>query len=137
MLRAHGHPAIVDVLTRHQDEILQHEAWTFGVGNRVPVDPAAQMPPEAISLRPIVANMTGLIGKIAPRLISQTAPRAHPPICALVSSADLRPGLIRRTAPGRKWAHPASKYTWYLIQTLVIRCTINETQPLERSVTLI
>ena len=49
MLRAHGHPAIVDVLTRHQDEILQHEAWTFGVGNRVPVDPAAQMPPnEAI-----------------------------------------------------------------------------------------
>ena len=49
MLRAHGHPAIVDVLTRHQDEILQHEAWTFGVGNRVAVDPAAQMPPnEAI-----------------------------------------------------------------------------------------
>ena len=40
MLRAHGHPAIVDVLTRHQDEILQHEAWTFGVGNRVAVDPA-------------------------------------------------------------------------------------------------
>ena len=26
MLRAHGHHAIVDVLTRHQHEILQHEA---------------------------------------------------------------------------------------------------------------
>ena len=73
----------------------------------------------AISLCPIVANMTGLIGKIAPR--------AHQSNCAQGSSADLRPGLIgrsapgliRRTAPGRKWAHPASKYTWLMTYTYI------------------
>ena len=71
----------------------------------------------AISLCPIVANMTGLIGKIAPK--------AHRSNCAQGSSVELRPGLIRRsapglirrTAPGRMWAHRASKYTWKNIVT--------------------
>ena len=49
----------------------------------------------AISLCPIVANMTGLIGKIAPT--------AHCSYCAQGSSVELRPGLIGRSAPR---AHP-------------------------------
>ena len=52
----------------------------------------------------------------------QYMPKANRSNCAQSSSADLRPGLIRRSAPGRicrttpgrKWAHPASKYTCIL-----------------------
>ena len=72
-----------------------------------------------ISLCPIVENMAGSSVKLRPRLIVHTAPRAHQSNCAQGSSVELRPwlirrsapGRIRRTAPGRKWAHPVPRYT--------------------------
>ena len=74
---------------------------------------------DILRLCPIVENMAGSSVKLRPMLIVHTAPRAHQSNCAQGSSVKLRPGLIRRsaprrirrTAPGRKWAHPVPKYT--------------------------
>ena len=73
---------------------------------------------------PLLYIMDLIVGMF--NFIYHIAPRAHRSNCAQGSSADLRPGLIRRsapglirrTAPGRKWAHPASKYTWYIVYEL-------------------
>ena len=47
------------------------------------------------------------------------------------------PLINQRSNAIRETERPYMTYYVYFIQTLVIRCTINEIQPLERSVTLI
>ena len=44
-------------------------------------------------------------------IFAQGSSFIHQSNCAQGSSVELRPGLIRRTAPGRKWANPVPKYT--------------------------